>query len=195
MNAWRTPIDAKAKAKWMWTVWVLSALASVSMVMAVPQIDKHPMGFAFAVSWVVSGFVGLFTQNTLLRRNPWHFRFASWERSGQVYRWVGVEAFCWLLRHSPLGWLNPAIRLTGQRSGLENLLRQMNFAEGAHLIGGGMTLGFSIGSAMTGHVAVALSFAVITLFFHVYPLLTQRWNRLRVARVIQRMGSKLHEKA
>jgi hypothetical protein len=160
----------------------------VGMVVAAPDIDRHPVTFAFSLSWVVGGFVGVFTRNYLLRMNPWRFGFAHWEREGRVYRYVGVEAFRWLLRHTPFAWLNPALRLTARKSDLENLLRQMNFAEGAHLIGGVITLGLSLGYTVTGHGRVGLSFAVITIFIHFYPLITQRWNRGRVARVVQRIA-------
>ena len=159
----------------------------VGMVVAVPDIDRHPVTFALSMSWVVGGFVGLFTRNYLLGINPWRFRFAPWEREGRVYRYVGVEAFRWVLRQTPFGWLNPAVRMTARKSDLEPLLRQMNFAEGAHLIGGAITLSLAIGYAITGHRKVGLSFAVIALLVHFYPMITQRWNRGRVARVVRRI--------
>ncbi len=188
MNTWLATIDPKAYTRWLLTACTLSILSMVGMVIAMPDIDRHPITLALSMNWVVAGFVGAVTHNYLLRMNPWRFRFAHWEREGRVYRYVGVEAFRWLLRQTPLGWLNPTFRMTARKSDLENLLRQMNFAEGAHLIGGAITLGLAFGYAVTGHMRVGLSFAVVTLFCHFYPLITQRWNRGRVARVVQRIA-------
>lgn len=187
MNAWQSRMDPVAHARWVVASVVLSVLAMVGLVVAVPDVDAHPVMFTCSVTWVVGGFTGLFAQRWLLGLDPWRLRLARWEREGRVYRWVGVEGFRWLLRHTPLGWLNPALRLTGrERPDIESLLRQMNFAEGAHLIGGVITLGLAVGYAVTGHGRVALCFGGITLVVHFYPLITQRWNRGRVARVVQR---------
>ncbi|WP_254506722.1 hypothetical protein [Anatilimnocola floriformis] len=123
MNAWRTTIDSRSHARWLLTAGVLSILAMVGMVVAVPDVDRHPVIFAFSLTWVIGGFVGLATQSFLLRLDPWRFRFAWWEREGGIYRYAGVEAFRWLLRKTPLAWLNPAVRMTRQAD-LENLLRQ-----------------------------------------------------------------------
>jgi hypothetical protein len=71
-----------------------------------------------------------------MRMDPKRFRLARWERQGRIYDVAGVAAVCWLLRHTSLGWLNPWLKLTSSRSGLDRLLREMNYAEGAHLIGG-----------------------------------------------------------
>ncbi|WP_390843094.1 glycosyl-4,4'-diaponeurosporenoate acyltransferase CrtO family protein [Anatilimnocola floriformis] len=60
----------------------------------------------------------------------------------------------------------------------------MNFAEGAHLVGGVITLALALGYAATGHARVGFTFAIITLLVHFYPLITQRWNRGRVARIV-----------
>ncbi len=197
MNAWLTSIDPKAYSRWVLVAWTLSLLCMVGMVVAVPDIDGHPVTFALSLSWVVGGFVGLAAHKFLLGMNPWRFRFANWEREGRVYRYVGVEAFRWFLRKTPFAWLNPAMKMTARKSNLENLLRLMNFAEGAHLIGGVITLALAVGYAVTGHVKVGLAFAVITILVHFYPMITQRWNRGRVARVVRRIapGSARIEKA
>jgi hypothetical protein len=73
--------------------------------------------------------------------DPMRIRFARWEREGRVYYKVGVTAFRWLLLHTPLGWLDPKLKIDFHRSCIERLLREMNFAEGSHWIGGVITLG------------------------------------------------------
>jgi hypothetical protein len=188
MNAWLTKVDPRAHTRWLLVAMICSLLAAVGMVVAVPDIDRHPVMFAFSMTWVIGGFVGLVTRNWLLGMDPWRCRFASWEREGRVYRYVGIEAFRWSLRQTPLGWLNPALRMTARKADLEHVLRQMNFAEGAHLIGGVSTLALACGYAVTGHVWVGLTFAVITVLVHFYPMILQRWNRGRMVRVIQRLA-------
>ncbi len=188
MNSWLASIDPKAYPRWLVTALTLSILAMVGMVIAVPDIDRRPVVFAFSMNWVIAGFVGALTHKYFLRMNPWRIRFAPWEREGRIYRYLGVEAFRWLLRRTPLGWLNPTFRVTARKEDLESLLRQMNFAEGAHLIGCIITLGFAVAYLVTGHTRVGLTFVLVTVVCHFYPMITQRWNRGRVARIVQRIA-------
>ncbi|MES2597104.1 MAG: hypothetical protein V4662_17290 [Verrucomicrobiota bacterium] len=190
MNAWLTKLDPKAHTRWIVISFTFSLLAMAGMIISAPDIDGHPVTFATSLTWVIGGFTGLFAQKFLLQMDPWRFRFRRWEREGRVYRWVGVNVFRWMLQHTPLGWLNPAMKMTIRRSSLKELLRQMNFAEGAHLIGGVITLGLSVGFFCTSHRSVGLVFVVITLLVHFYPLVTQRWNRGRVARMVRRQASR-----
>jgi hypothetical protein len=182
-------LGAQVYARWLLVFCVLSAGAVSGFGCTMTRPENHPLVFAFSLSWVILVVVAAVTRDAFLRMDPKRFRFARWEREGRVYHRVGAAVFCWLLRHTPLGWLNPRLKLTSHRSGIERLLREMNFAEGAHLVGGVVTLGFAIGYAAVGHTVLGLSFALLTIPFHVYPVMVQRWNRGRVLRVIRRLDT------
>jgi hypothetical protein len=133
--------------------------------------------------------VSAITRDGLMRIDPIRFRMARWECEGPLYQKAGVVGFRWLLRHTPLIWLSPTLKLSSRRSGIDRLLREMGFAEGSHLIGGVITLGFAIGYAAAGHVVVGLSLALLTIPLHAYPVMLQRWNRGRAMRLIRRLDS------
>jgi hypothetical protein len=187
MNPWLAEIGRKAYAKWLWAFWTMTTIAAWGLFTAIPQIDGHPVRYAFAISWVLSVVISALARDKLLQMDPTRFRLVRWEREGRIYRWLGAEAFCWFLRHTPLGWLNPTLRLASSKSGIEALVRQVDFAEGAHLIGGVITLGLIVAYAVMGHARVSLSFAFMALLFHALPLLVQRWNRGRIERLAHRL--------
>jgi hypothetical protein len=188
MNALLAEVGPKAYARWLWMFWTMTAIAALGLFTAIPHIDAHPVRYTFAISWILSLVVAAVTRDKLLQLDPQRFRLARWECEGRVYRWVGAEAFCWLLKHTPLGWLNPSLRLASPKSGIEGLVRQIDFAEGAHLIGGVITFGLSVAHAAVGHAKVGLSFAFMALLFHAFPVMVQRWNRGRIERLAHRMA-------
>jgi hypothetical protein len=180
-------LGAQAYIRWLSFTLILSALSIAGLISTISRPDSHPVVLAFSVSWIISFAVPAVTRDAFLKVDPKRFHFARWEREGRVYGRVGITAYCWLLLHTPLGWLAPTLKLSSHRSGFDRLLREMNFAEGAHLIGGALTLGFTLGYAATGHTAVGLSFAILTMLMHAYPVMLQRWNRGRILRLMSRM--------
>ena len=177
-----------AYTKWLVAFWVPSAVAIVGLVSTTSHPEKHPGLFAFSVSWVIIVVVAAITRDPLLKVDPKRFRFAHWEHEGRVYERFGVAALGWLLVHTPLGWLNPRVRPASHRPGIDGLLREINYAEGAHLVGGVVTLGLAVRYAVAGSMAVGASFAVIGILSHVYPVMLQRRNRGRVLRLVRRLG-------
>ena len=67
-------------------------------------------------------------------------------------------------------------------------MRQIDFAEGAHLIGGVITSGLSVAYALMGHAKVGMSFALMAALFHAFPVMVQRWNRGRIERLAHRIA-------
>lgn len=180
-------VGATAYAKWIAACSTLSVASIIGLAWTGLHPDGHPLIFAFSVSWLAATAVAGFTRPTFLRMDPQRFRLARWEHEGRLYRRLGVTRFSRLLTHTPLGWLNPMLRVRAfGRSQIQLLLREMNFAEGAHWIGGLLTLGLVIGYSIAGHQAVALSFAVVLVSAHLYPVMLQRSNRTRILRLCER---------
>lgn len=186
-------LGAQTYAKWLSACWITSVASIAGFCWTVSHPDGHPLVFAFSVSWGIALVVAAVTRDAFLRMDPRRFGFARWEREGRIYRRMGIVAFGWLLQHSALGWLNPNLKLTCRRSGLERLLREMAYAEGAHWIGGVVTVGIGIRYFAAGHTSIAVCLVTLTIFFHAYPVMLQRWNRGRVLRLIRRQDT--HAKA
>jgi hypothetical protein len=179
-------LGAAAYAKWLVVFWLGSVGCAWGLYLTIRHPDRHPLVFALSLSWMMVVVVAGSTRDLFLRMDPRRgCRFARREREGRVYRLLGAGAFCWLLNHTPLGWLNPRLKLTSRRSGLELLLREMNYAEGAHVIGGLITLGLACGCVASGHISIGLAFAFLSVLCHIYPVMAQRWNRGRVLRILR----------
>jgi len=172
--------------QWFSTCWLATVASLTGFCWTMTRPDSHPVVFAASVSWGVNLVVAAVMRDVLLRMDPRRFGYAVWEREGQVYRNAGVAAFRSLLRHTPLGWLNPLVRLAAGRPDLDHLAREMVYAEGTHWIAGALTLILAIGYFVCGHATIAGCFAVLALPLHAYPVMLQRWNRGRVLRAMRR---------
>jgi hypothetical protein len=117
-------VGTRAYMKWLAVCWTSSVVSIIALGWTGLYPDRHPLVFAWSVSWFIAAAVAGFTRNAFLRMDPQRFGLARWEREGRAYERIGVDAFCWLLMHTPFGWLNPMLRMrTFGKAALPELLR------------------------------------------------------------------------
>jgi hypothetical protein len=105
-------------------------------------VYRHAAVLALCLSWLIAFFTSALTGKIFFRLNPKRHRFLRWEHEGRIYERVGVRAFQWVVLHTPLGWLDPIVRRSGD---LDHLLRELSMAEGVHWVGGSVSLAFAAG--------------------------------------------------
>jgi len=184
-----SPLEHK---KLMLVSLTFSGISVVGLITSTWQPDKHPQLFAFSLSWAINVVVFELTRNYWLRSGPERFCFAHWEADGRIYRWVGVDAFRWVLLRTPLSWLSPTLKLAPHRSGMERLLKELNCAEGIHRVGGVVTICVACGYILAGYRA-GLYIALVALLLHAYPVMLQRRNRGLVLKLAHRL--EVHRRA
>ena len=139
----------------------------------------NPLVYAAATSWIFTLPVAMGSGASFRNLSHDRFSLARWERHGAIYDRVGVQGFQWVLLHSPLGWFNPNMYLSG-RHDCDRLLREMNAAEGVHWLTGLLSVALAIWLFTGGHAAYGYGMLVINVPFNVYPIMLQRRNRGRV---------------
>ncbi|MFZ5881934.1 MAG: hypothetical protein ACOY0R_21400 [Chloroflexota bacterium] len=155
--------------------------------------EEHPFIFALCLSWLVTLFTSALTTKPFFAMPPSRFRVAAWERNGKIYKRLGVDTFRWMLLHTPLGWVNPNYGQIQSKADLDRLMRQLNCAEGAHLVAGGITLAVTAVFALRGQPSIGVWLVLISIPLHAYPIMLQRWNRARIVRIAQRVASRTKE--
>lgn len=168
----------------------LATVAGIGLSITIANPEEHPFIFALSLAWLVDLFVLATTSKAFLAMTPGRFRVADWERSGKLYERLGVGVFRWMLLYTPLGWVNPKYGQLQSRTDLDRLLKQLNRAEGVHLVAGGVTLVAAAVFALDGQTAIGMWLVLISIPLYVYPIMVQRWNRVRVLRVLQRLAAR-----
>jgi hypothetical protein len=179
-------VGAEAYGRWCLAFWVMSAAATGGVLWTAWHPDSHPVVFTASVTWFLGLFAGMLTRGSFLRMDPRRFGLSRWERGGRIYDRVGIGGFGWLLHHTPLGWLDPFLQVRSGRGDMDRLLRELSFAEGSHLVQGVVSLSLAVAFLAGGHAVVALTFVVLSVPLHIYPIMLQRRSRGRVLRVMER---------
>lgn len=107
-------------------------------------------------------------------------RLREFENPG-LYNLFGIKAYKWLLLRSPFKLLNGGVYLHEMRGkkALSKLLLKMEEAEWAHFINFFLVM---ISLPLYAHLAPYLLFW--NVIFNVYPILLQRYHRLRIVKLI-----------
>ena len=184
----------EATAKYLVIFTALTVAVGIGLAMTVLRPDRHPLIFAFSLTWLIMAFVAAVTGWIFVRLDPERFRLAHREREGRIYDRVGLGAVRWVLRYTPLGWLNPNIKVRSGRSDMDRLLRDMNAVEGVHILAAGISLAVAAFFTLAGQVVIGIWLVVLTILFNVYPVMLQRWNRGRIVRLRRIMFTRQEDK-
>ena len=105
----------------------------------------------------------------------------------RLYRTLGVNSFRnWLLK-SPFRSLGQDVHLRGSSSeDLTELKNHMDSAEANHTVAFALTVPLTVLYSAGNSIEFLPWFVVLNVAGNVYPILLQRMNRLRVARVLER---------
>ncbi len=176
-------VGGEAYRRWCLAFWAMSVGAAGGVVWTMSHPDRHPWVFVASVTWFLGVLAGMLTRRAFLRMDPKRFALSPWERNGRIYHHVGVDAFAWLLQRTPLGWVDPFLRVRSGRDDMDRLLRELSYAEGSHVVQGLASLGLALAFLAGGQAVVAFAFVVLAVPLHIYPIMLQRRNRGRVMRV------------
>ena len=173
------------------TLVVIAVLTGASLYLVDGDLHPphgNPLIYAMAVSWLIALTFAVVSSAIFKSQSPRVFSLARWEKDGDIYDRGGLQAFRRILLHSPFGWINPNMRLSG-RTDCDRLLREMNAAEGVHWLAGLVSVALAIWSCVDDLAAYGYSLLLVNIPVNLYPIVLQRWNRGRVVRLSRRAQS------
>jgi hypothetical protein len=144
----------------------------------------HPFIYAISMSWLIAFSVAMLT--AIFKMNPKLFSLFRWEKDGKVYDHTGIRAFRWVLLKSPLGWINGNYHVVASRTAFERLLRETNVTEWVHWLSLFLSIILAISCFVDGYAVYGYVLLLIRIPFDIYPIMLQRWNRVRVCRALTR---------
>jgi len=109
-----------------------------------------------------------------------------WERSGGIYRQLGVRAFGRVLRDTPLRFLNTKVYLPSDNKDLRGLYRHAASAEATHFWAAILFMPYIGYLFLCAQPGIAAFFLAIQVLFNIYPILHLRSLRSRLDLVLQR---------
>lgn len=120
-----------------------------------------------------------------------YYRLRAWERSGKLYRWLGVPLFRALVRRGPLSLSNRALRPAWHSGDPERIEREIRAAEGGHGIAFLVVLFLAFVALVQGEPERAAWLVALDIPLNLYPVLLQRDHRHRLQEML-RSGEMVH---
>lgn len=168
---------------------ILFALASLALAVLLALIGRAAAGGPFVLAALANLAVVAWSSFVLplrgLPRFDEYYRLRAWERSGRVYRWLGVPLFRALVRRGPLSLSNRALPAAWQSGDPEQIERETRAAEGGHGIAFLIVLGLAVWALVRGDPERAAWLAALDIPMNLYPVLLQRDHRQRLAEMIE----------
>jgi len=142
--------------------------------------------FAFIANWLILAWIAILGQTLVFTYPPRYYNIKRFERDGRLYEILGIRVFKKLVRRGPLSIFSPTLRFTGSKSALPMLEKEMRKAEAGHLTIFLVILLFA-GMAMTrGWFDAAGWMLLFSAIFNGYPIMLQRYNRMRLYQIVNK---------
>ena len=107
----------------------------------------------------------------------------AWERSGDVYRLLGVPAFGELLRGSPLRLLNSHVYFSRRQRNPGAVLLELQSAEAAHFWAALVLVPYLVYGALHRQLETVALVGMVQVACNIYPILHLRSVRNRLERI------------
>lgn len=171
------------------TLAVLALTALVAVFLIWWLVDafgvQNPL-FALLANWVAMSAVAFGGQFSHISFPPRYYIPRAFERSGRVYELVGIRLFKALVRRGPLAIFSPTLRLPKERTAasLRQLEGQMREAEVGHAIIILLVLAGAGYSLVRGWPEAAAWLVLFSIPINCYPIMLQRYNRIKLEEAI-----------
>jgi hypothetical protein len=146
---------------------------------------------AFLVNWIAMSWVAITGQVIHFSLAPWIYDNKPFEQTGQVYERLGIRLFKRLVRRGPLSIFSPTLRFPKNKtiSALRNLDNEIRKAETGHVLIFVLMLLFVSYALLKGWFDVVGWMLVFNIIINGYPIMLQRYNRIKLQELIQRQGN------
>ena len=142
--------------------------------------------FAFLVNWLAMSWVAFVGQAVNFTLPIGYYDIKAFERTGQVYEFLGVSLFKKLVRRGPLTIFSPTLRIPQEKtvSALRHLDGEMRKAETGHAIIFILIFLFISYALLRGWFDAVGWMLAFNVIINGYPIMLQRYNRIKLQELI-----------
>lgn len=140
--------------------------------------------FAFLANWLIMAWIALLGQVWVFTYPPRYFTIKPFEKDGKIYKKFGVVFIKKLFRRGPLSIFSPTLHFPGGTDALPKLENELRKAEAGHLTIFLVILLFSGMAMVRGWFDAAGWLLLFAVILNAYPIMLQRYNRIRLHRIL-----------
>ena len=149
--------------------------------------------FAFLTNWVAMSWVAFSGQFFQISLPPKYYAPRPFERAGRIYELLGIRLFKDLVRRGPLAVFSPTLRLPKEKTvpALRALESEMRKAETGHVLIFVLILVLAGYFLLHGPLDAAAWLLLFNIPINGYPIMLQRYNRIKLQERIDRLATSL----
>ena len=170
---------------------IITIISVIGINLYIINPEHHKIEFSLSLLWLSQTVTGILINKKLKTRNPYKFKYTNWENGGKLYYYLGVKIFRKILLHSPFIILSLGIRLYSGRNDLDRVLREIYIGEKSHFIALLVSIIIATVLYFLDLKMESLYLLIGLIFFHLYPIILQRWNRGRMIKLIEKMNKNM----
>ncbi len=166
---------------------IAATVASVwLMVRSVDTFGFRSPITAFLVNWLAVAWIAMAALSIRLPLSSRYYDIKACENGGRLYERLGVRVFRKLVRRGPLSIFSRTLRLSNDapRAALLQLDQKMRRAEAIHVVSFLSIWPFIGYSVMRKWFDAAGHLLLFNLMINGYPIMLQRYNRIRVHKLL-----------
>lgn len=168
---------------------IITGLALALIVWTFVSFEFRNPIFAFLINWLVMSWIAIIGQFfTFPTLSSTYYEIKPFEESGRIYEQLGVSLFKKIVRRGPFTVFSPTLRFPKEKTTttLRILEKEMCKTETAHLGIFFMILLLVIYALFNGWLLAAGWLLLFNILFNGYPVMLQRYNRLKIEELIHR---------
>jgi hypothetical protein len=147
--------------------------------------------FAFLANWIAMSWVAINGPSLRIHLPGGYYAPRPFETSGRIYELLGIRLFKAAVRRGPLAIFSPTLRFPKERTveGIRWLQAEMRTAEAGHLLVLALVAVPAVALALAGEAAAAGWLILFAIPINIYPIMLQRYNRIKLEELVVRTGS------
>ena len=166
-------------------LFVIFVITVLLLIWIVNYIGTKGFLFAWILNFILMTCVFMFTETLKSQFESDYYKEQNWEKSGKIYRSLGINLYRKLL--VLVGWekLNKKANPVNKNvDALLHLLYRTKQSEFGHLIIMFIVTGFNIYAAMKYGILESIWIFTLNILLNFYPIILQRYNRPRLQRAL-----------
>lgn len=162
--------------------------AAAALVLSVFWLARATESWNWASALAANWFVAVWFASLTLLVPLWipkrYYQIGDFEKTGRIYEMLGVVFFLRIIRRGPLHILAADFEYGGKREYLPVLEQYTRRSEAIHVYAFSTSLLLAAYALYNGWFISAAWLLVSNIPLNVYPVMLQRYNRLRLQKVI-----------
>ena len=145
-------------------------------------MTAHYISYSISITFI-SWIVGMFVNGVLIKMEYYkNFANLNFIKSKTINKRMGLSVFKWIVKKTFFKFFNPKLKLKNriEMTDLNELRKEMTYAEISHLVGFGFVTVFIITKLISGNFLFALIFLIVNILMNLYPSLLQQENKRRI---------------